>query len=179
MKFLWTTRLLSFNWQNRWNHIIYNKKNEQDELWCWGSSHYVEDNINKVTSACPVVYLLFKCKVQNETVCLRNVVYDWLVSCMYIHYMRCLSVSHKGKATISVILVIYYRARGPMAWSCPSHQATGVTAWNHITSTNSTILPCFTSLMPADTWICLLTLWCYVGNLAGQVSGQRFNVKID
>lgn len=29
MKILWTTRLLSFNWQNRWNYIIYNKK------WRW------------------------------------------------------------------------------------------------------------------------------------------------
>lgn len=41
-------------------------------------------------------------EVQNETVCLCNVVYDWLLSYKHIHYMCRMSVSHKGKATIPV-----------------------------------------------------------------------------
>lgn len=31
-------------------------------------------------------------KMQGEVVCLCNVVYEWLLSCLHMHYMCCVSV---------------------------------------------------------------------------------------
>lgn len=61
LKFLSTTRLLSFNWQNRWNCIIHNNK---WRWWMMGTRHY--DDINKGTSVSNGTSIV---TVQSEIVC--------------------------------------------------------------------------------------------------------------
>lgn len=102
---------------------------------------------------------------RNETI---SILPDWSWSCEY-HFVG------DNPAADPATAVIYYAATRPLARPCQSPPSN----WSQITLTNGTILPGFASLMPSDTWICLLTPWTGVGNPAGQESEQRVNLKID